>query len=219
MSWLAGAPEDAGGDAIWVLNAEVEQPVGIDLQNLDLKQHFRVGDVIGRHQAFDRRDDVQVVAHHHHLESVVHIHRLRRNQCLDHLLHPLGIRVLQIERAHDQVFVALLLFLGVGVDQQGRFVEDLLAQLTGSQHQVQCILHRCVLREDRGLDVGLEVLVQDEVDIGRAGEDFQHSLDADIAQFKRHRLFQCLRQHGIGSQATVAFQLDPLKQPLRLRLR
>ncbi len=157
-----------------------------DLEHLDLQHDLRLGNVQRGDQLFRHAHGIGRVAHDDQVGPLVDEQRLRPEHRLQHRLGVLGRGVREIERADDLLLVILLFGRIVRVDEHHVGGEDLPRERVLIEHQVDGLLHRHILHEDRGLAVALDVLVEDEVDAGLALQDLEHHLGRCVAQLQSH---------------------------------
>ena len=198
---VGGAPAQAAdrGDGCGAVGHAVVEDLGqaqadfIDLgagdfQHFQLHHDLGLGDIEVLHEAVDQADHLGRVAHHHQVEALVDEDVAGLGHGAHQGLGLLGIGVGQEVALGDGVeHVALLLLCG-GEDEHGVVVEQLVAELLGAQDDAQGLVHRDVAQEDGGLVVAAHVLVEDEVEVGRAGQGLEHALERGFAEFQRDGL-------------------------------
>ena len=100
----------------------------------------------------------------------------------------LGIGIGKLERANLQVLVFLLLGRGGRINEHRGRVEYLLRQLVLEQDHVDGIFERSVRDEDRGLQIGTHIPVENDVQAGGARQRLEHHAHVGIAELQRYRL-------------------------------
>jgi hypothetical protein len=199
----AAAPAAPDVDGLRVLNADLVQDRAREFQNLDLEDHLRLGNIERSYQLLHHPHGFRCVLHDQEIGLLVDEHIL----ALDHALHQIQrlfhIGVGEIEAAHHQFAVFLLLRRGVGVDENGIIVEHLALELVGQQDQFDHIIERGIAHEDVDLGVRAHVAVEYEIDSRSTRDDLEHGLETGVAELQRdgfrERRFQsgrCLRPLG-----------------------
>ena len=183
------------GELARVGDAEVAHLGARDFEDLEFEHHLGVGPVLRRDQPLGGADDVGRVAHHQQVDTFVD----EDVACLEHRAQQverlLRVGVAEVEGAHHQLLVLAQLLRRVRVDQHGVVGEDLLFELVVLDQQVERVLDPHVAHEDRGLEVGPDLAVHDEVDAGRTRQRFEHQLERGVAEFERDGFLQPRLQH------------------------
>ena len=145
------------------------------------------------------RDRLGRVADHERAAALVHRDLLDLQDALEHGLKVLHVRVHDLERAHLQILVLLLLGRCGRVDEQRVGVEGALFELVLQQDEIDRVLDRGILDEDGRLQVGTHVPIQDHVQAGRARQGLEHHAQVGIAKLQCHRLVHHRQRGGLCS--------------------
>ncbi len=180
------------------LHAQVHQRAAFDLEDFHLQHHFRLGHVLGGDHAFGQADRFRVVAHDQQVELFIDHHVARFKNRLEGVGHHLGVGIGQVEGLDRHLLVFLLLGGRVRIDQHGVGVHHLLFELVGQQQEIDRRLHRAVAQQDRGALVGLDVLVEHEVQVGPARDHLEDLLQGRVAELDGDRLLVRFCQAGFG---------------------
>ena len=87
----------------------------------------------------------------------------------------------------------------------------------GGEQDIQGILHGNVAQEDRGGQVGWDLLVQDEVEPAVTGQDFDDLLEVRVAKFQSHGLPEGVTQGTRQGLVTPQLVVDLAAQRPRFR--
>ncbi len=176
------------------IDADVEQPRALDLEHLHLQHHLRIGEVLRGDHLFREADRGGRVAQGDAVELLVRVDVARLQHGLHHRQHVLGLGVGQVERAHAQLGIVLLLGRGVRVDQHRVLVEHLALELVGGRQHADHVVDAHVADRQRHLEVGTHVVVEDEVQSGGPRERLEHGLEARLVEVQRDGLAQRRRE-------------------------
>ena len=156
-----------------------------DLQHLDFDQHFGIGHVDRRHQLLRHPHGIRRIADDDGAGALVDKQVLRAEHALEHALHVLRHRVGEIKGVDYLLFVVLLFGRRVRIDHHHVVRHDLPRQVVLVKHQLDRLLDRHVLDEDRRLAVTLDVVIEHEIDAGLPRQHLEHHLGRRVAELQR----------------------------------
>ncbi len=182
------AADEAQRDRAGIAQAELEQAVVADFDDLDLEQHLGLGEVLGGDQALGEAHRVRRVLQHDQVQLLVEEDVARLHQRADHVRRLLHVCVCDVESLHHQLLVLAQLLRRVGVDEHRGLVDDLLLELVAHQDEAHHLLEVLVAHRERAALIGAHVLVEHEAHAGGALKDVEHRAHRHVAQLERDRL-------------------------------
>ena len=163
-------------NAVRPIHTQLIQATTRYLQHLDLQHHLRLGQIDRLDQAFDQAHGVRRIFHDEQVQLLVGKNIPAFGHSLDQGLRLLHIGISQIKAAHHQFLILLGLGGCVRVDQKTVVVELAFFQLIGRQNQPQNIFQRAVANKERDLGITPDILVEDEIQAGRARQHLENRL-------------------------------------------
>ncbi len=136
-------------------------------------------------------------------------------QRLDHRQHLLRIGIGEMKTPDLEILVILELGRRIGVNEHRVVADDFFLQLALQQNQLDRIFHRDILDENRGLEIRLHILVQQDIDAAGARQRLEHHLEIGIAELQGHRLPELYLQAGLCQQRFRRLLLDLALQQKR----
>ncbi|NKA91397.1 hypothetical protein GO305_05025 [Ralstonia solanacearum] len=175
-------------EAVRPVDAQIGEPVARHLQHLDFQHHLRLGQILRGDHPLGHADGLGRRPDRHGIGPFVGDDLLDLQKILQQRVDVLGVRVGQLERAHLEVLVFLLLGRRGRIDEHRVGVEHLLRELVLQQDHVDRVFERGIRDEDRGLQIDAHIAIEDDAQARRARQRFEHHAHVGIPELQRHRL-------------------------------
>ena len=214
----AGGADQADGERVGILDAELEELVAVHLHDLDLEHHFRLGEVLRGDQALRQLDRRRRVLQHEQVDFLVDEDVARLDERADHVRGLLDVGVREIEALHHELLVLALLLRRVRVDEHRVLGEHLVLERIGEHRHADRLLDGGVAQRDAGALVGAHIAIEDEIDAGGALQHLEDVPQRHLAQIERDRLGDGGPELHRGDRGLQQPLVDRALQPPRLAM-